>query len=127
MKRITKLTSVLVVTLLYSAGIADAQRIGRIQQGLISDVVVTREVQEEYGLLTLNNSCSASLLRNNWAITAAHCVDRPDPANPGAFILDPDNSATLTANWNSVQVRRSIRIISFRPMDVALIRVDSPF
>jgi Tachylectin/Trypsin len=115
------------------AGVAGAQQkenIGRVQQGLVGGSVVSVEVQEEYGLLTLttgSKGCSASLLRNNWAITAAHCVDSPDPNRPGQFILAPENSATLTANWKKVQAQQSMRIITFRPVDVAIIRVATPF
>ena len=86
--------------------------------------MVTPEVQEQYGLLSLGTGCSASLLRNNWAITAAHCIDDPDPGRLGEFIQVPEDSVTLKANWKTVQVRRSVRIISFRPNDVAIIRVD---
>src|SRR5258708_496081 len=108
----------------------EKEKIGRVQQGLVGGSVVSVEVQEEYGLLTLNTGtkgCSASLLRNNWAITAAHCVDSPDPNRPGQFILAAENSATLTANWKTVQSQQSMRIITFRPSDVAIIRVATPF
>jgi hypothetical protein len=108
----------------------DKEKIGRVQQGLVGGSVVSVGIQEQYGLLTLSTGskgCSASLLRNNWAITAAHCVDSPDPNRPGQFILAPENSATLTANWKTVQSQQSMRIITFRPNDVAIIRVATPF
>src|SRR2546426_6719270 len=100
------------------AGVAGAQEkenIGKVQQGLVGGSVVSPADQERYGLVTLSSGCSASLLRNNWAITAAHCV------------TGPENSVTLTANWKTVQERQSVRIITFRPNDVAIIRVASPF
>jgi hypothetical protein len=113
------------------AGIAGAQdeerNIRTIQQGLVGGPVVSPEVQEQYGLLSLDTGCSASLLRNNWAITAAHCIENPDPERPGEFIQVPEDSVTLKANWKNVQLRRSVRIISFRPNDVAIIRVADPF
>ncbi len=99
-------------------GVVSAQEkenIGTVQQGLVGAAVVSPADQERYGLLTLSSGCSASLLRNNWAITAAHCV------------TGPENSVTLTANWKTVQERQSARIISFPPNDVAIIRVASPF
>jgi hypothetical protein len=119
------------LALITFAGDAGAQSrqedLRKSQQGIIAGVDVSVEDRERFGLLTINNSCSAALLRNNWAITAAHCLDSPDPNNAGAFITVAEDSVTLTANWGTVQSRKSARIISFRPMDVALIRVDSPF
>jgi len=111
------------------AGIASAQepKTDRVQQGLVGGSLVSVETQEQYGLLSLAARCSASLVRNNWAITAAHCVDKPDPTKPGEFITVPEDSVTLTANWKTVQTQKSVRIISFRPLDVALIRVANPF
>src|SRR5947209_3724799 len=115
-------------------GIASAQdkdgNVRQVQQGLVGGTVSSAQRQEEYALLTLSAGsigCSASLLRNNWVITAAHCVDNPDPVNKGQFITIPENSVTLTANWKSVQAQQSTRIITFRPVDVAIIRVATPF
>src|SRR3954469_12182502 len=57
--------------------------VGVIQQGLVGGGPVDAATQEKLGLLSLSRpggSCSASLLRNNWAITAAHCVEMKDAA-----------------------------------------------
>jgi hypothetical protein len=103
-------------------------RLGTVSQPLVGGPAVDVNTQEAYGLLVLNGgSCSASLLRNEWAITASHCVDTPDMTEPNGFRLDAQDSATLNAAWGGGQSRKSIRIISFRPMDIAIIRVDMPF
>jgi hypothetical protein len=89
----------------------------------VSGPPVSAATQESLGLLTLNTptgGCSAALLTNEWAITAAHCIDPPDISNPA--------QVTLTANWSSVQTRQAKEIRSFGPTpDIALIRVGNPF
>ena len=115
------------LTLAVVAGADEKETIRTIQQGLKGGGVVIPEAQERHGLLTLGSGCSASLLRNNWIITAAHCVD--DPANPPAtgFVTKAEDSLVFTANWGTRQERRSERIITFRPLDIAIVRVSSPF
>lgn len=105
---------------------AQAQVLERVGQPLVGGNLVDARTREDYGLLTLVESCSASLLRNHWAITAAHCVDSPG-ARAGDYVTDADDSVVLRGDWSTVQERRSMRIISLRPLDIALIRVAQPF
>ncbi|MEO8063226.1 MAG: tachylectin-related carbohydrate-binding protein [Pseudomonadota bacterium] len=96
--------------------------IGKVGSPLVGGTPVSLETREKFGLLTLRNgsgTCSAQLLRNNWAITAAHCVE-----GAGAMM---DTAITLTAKWATYQQRQSMRVITFRPSDIAIIRVASPF
>ncbi|MEO8349993.1 MAG: tachylectin-related carbohydrate-binding protein [Acidobacteriota bacterium] len=104
-------------------------RIGTVQQPLVNGSLVSDLAQEELGLLTLNvgsRNCSASLLRNSWVITASHCIDTPNPMG-GGFTVVPAATVTLTGAWKTVQMQTASRIVSFRPLDVALIQLAAPF
>ena len=46
---------------------------------------------------------------------------------PGMFTNVPEDSVSVTADWASTQKRQSMRIISLRPLDIAIIRVAKPF
>ncbi len=97
---------------------------------LVGGALISAETREKYTLLSLSSpigGCSASLLRNHWAITAAHCVDDNGRATPGQFMTVPDDSVTLEADWGTKQSRKSMRVITFRPLDIAIIRVAQPF
>lgn len=114
------------VSALTFVGVANAQdeKFGKQQPEPVGGSLISPADQERYGLVTLGGlgrRCSASLLRNNWIITAAHCVETPESTTV------PEDSVTLTANWKSVQVRQSMRIIRFPPYDIAIIRVATPF
>ena len=124
------------LTLAYPAH-ANDPRLGTSRQRLVGGSVVDASVQEEFGLLTYadgSGNCSASLLRNNWAVTAAHCVEVtvvgaavPDPKRPGQNMVRASPVVTLTASWGGTQVQRAVQIETFRPYDVALIRTAGPF
>ncbi|RYX83326.1 trypsin-like serine protease [bacterium] len=127
-----------VMALALVAGVVAAQEpIGKVQQGLVGGELVTEKTQEAYGLLSLEDpsgGCSASLLRNGWAISAAHCVDAKDgngnamrdPARPGQNILRPVGGFEISAAWGGGQLKHATRIETFWPSDIALIQLDSP-
>jgi len=103
-----------------------AENIGTVKQPLVGGTPVSMLMQEELGLLTLNRSggsCSASLLNNDWAITAAHCVE----TTPGSNVFVAPGTISLTANWKTVQKRQGVQVNGFRPLDVAIVRVATPF
>jgi hypothetical protein len=72
---------------------------GTVQQPLVvPGTVVDAATREAQGLLTLTTpegSCSASMLNDYWAITAAHCVY----SNAGTCPVFATNQIQLTANW----------------------------
>ena len=104
-------------------------RIGTVQQELVGGVPTPVEMQLQFGLLTLSNpngTCSASMLNNFWAITAAHCV------YPSTTAPSPQYAAsqiTLAANWPGyTKSFPALQVISFSPFpftpnDIALIQM----
>lgn len=119
------------------SGIARAEPVGTVRQPLVGGAVLDAGQRQDFGLLDFtagNGTCSASVLRNDWAISAAHCVEVngttkpiPDPARPGQNMLKPVGTLSLTANWKAVQDRDVVRVVTLRPYDIALIKVASPF
>jgi hypothetical protein len=102
--------------------------VAQVDPRMINAEPVRALASEERGLVTLTTpagSCSATLLDNLWAITAAHCVD--DLIGAGMLGVPP--GVTLTANWDisGAQVRTVERIVSYQPLDVAIVRVTQPF
>lgn len=119
------LAVVLAVTCVGAVVSAQEENVGQTRQAIVSGSPVSLETQEELGLLSLakdgfNPSCSAALLTNEWAITAAHCLDDSDLSDPSQI--------SLTAAWGGSQTRQAREIRSFGPTpDIALIRAANPF
>ncbi len=114
------------------------ERLGQVRQPLVGGTVLDEAMQEEFGLVALSTttaSASACLLRPDWVVTAAHCVEQtdaaskpmPDPSRPGQNLLFPVAQVSITANWGGGQVSQAAQMVTFRPFDVALIRVAAPF
>src|SRR5205809_8072464 len=109
--------SLAVTATLALTGFGRAQEhVGQVQQPLVGGSVVDPYTQEQWGLLTLNlpgGFCSASLLREDWIVTAAHCVEpggannkqTPDPARPGQNMVFSPAGVTVSAVWGGCQNR----------------------
>ncbi|MCC6590923.1 MAG: RICIN domain-containing protein [Bryobacterales bacterium] len=93
-------------------GMAMAQPLGQSQQPLVTVTPpIDAATRQQFGLLTLQNpegSCSAAMLNDYWAITAAHCV----VSQKGNCPVFAANQITLTASWpgntKTVKTRRVI-------------------
>ena len=98
---------------------AKAQTIGQTREPLVSPTLTSLADQEKFGLVTLPG-CSGTLIRNDWVITAAHCVE-----NAGAAVSP--GSITVSANFGGGQSHKGMQIIRFRPADIAIVQTDRPF
>lgn len=128
------LTSLLLLGALCArATVASAQpaeeHLGQSRSKLVSPTVVTAEQQEQLGLLSMGSNrggCTATLLDNNWAVSAAHCLNATDMRNPGGVML--------SAAWTRTQFARPDYIYRFwgidltgSTYDIALLHLSGPF
>jgi hypothetical protein len=118
------------------------EELGTTSQPLVGGPTVDQQTRRELGLLTLyapahalsapgtmfpgpvssTKTCSASLLNDNWAITASHCIDA----------ATAPEQVTLEAEWTATGkvTRKVAKIRSFQwthNIDVALLMIVYPF
>ena len=116
-------------------GVATGQPLGQSQQPLVTVTPpIDAATRQQLGLLTLQNpegSCSAAMLNDYWAITAAHCV----VSQKGSCPVFAANQITLTANWpGNTKSAKARQVITYgspamcpntvgTPSDIAVLQV----
>jgi hypothetical protein len=103
---------------------------GTVQQQLVGGLLVDPQTQADFGLLTLttpNGTCSASMLNDSWAITAAHCVF---PSLTAVSTVLQPSQITLSSAWPGAA--RSVTATKIVPLsgypfntDIALVQTNA--
>jgi hypothetical protein len=99
------------------------EKIGKTSQPLVGGAEIDQQTRRELGLLTLDTptgTCSASLLNEYWALTAAHCIED----------MNAPRDVTLIASWWPGEQRPATELRSFKwthNLDIALVQIGRPF
>jgi hypothetical protein len=95
-------------------------RVCSVQQPIVNGTLVSPQVQQDLGLVTVGGGCSGTLVNRFWVLTADHCVTSTATLNgPSALLAN----LPITAAWSSRTVipTRLVRNWGGSGLDVALI------
>jgi hypothetical protein len=94
-------------------------RICRLEQPIVAGTLVSTQVQQDLGLVTVGGGCSGTLVNRFWVLTADHCVTTNGTVNGPAA---PFASVPVTASWSG-RAAIPTRYVRWGPssLDVALI------
>jgi hypothetical protein len=95
-------------------------RVCRVQQPIVNGALVSAQVQQDLGLVTVARGCSGTLVNRFWVLTADHCVASSSTINgPSASLAN----LPITAAWSdrTVTPTRLVRNWGASGLDIALV------